>query len=169
MRIVEWRVQVVALLTVVSVAASPAAAVLGPGKASTLVTVAGYDAMSSNCGGEAVEVDMFLTDRGEFATLPARTALVVTGFSWVISGATANSMAEVTLWAAAAGGGSGINLVTSIAVANSDGLAVGSITLQPGVVFRPAAGLTHLCISQSSASGTLRRDGALQGYLAPDK
>ena len=157
----------VALFTIASVAASPAAAGLAPAKASTLVTASGYDNSSSNCGGGSVEVTAFLTDQGPLSTLPAGKVLVVTGFSWVIAGATANSQAQVTLNAHE--GSSFQSLVTSIAVANSAGLAVGSIALQPGVVFRPATGLTHLCIGRNSPSGTLTQDGSLQGYLASDR
>ncbi len=166
MRIVDWRVQVAALLTVASVAASAAAAGSIPAKASFFVTVSGYEP-SLYCHGNSVEVTDFRTDQGSFSSVPTGLVLVVTGFSWVIQNATPNSLAQVMLMAIEGTGGS--NLVTSLAVANSAGLAVGSITLQPGVVFRPAAGLTHLCIAQNSASGTLVIEGSLQGYLAPDR
>jgi hypothetical protein len=136
-------------------------------KASTLVTSTGYDGSLGNCLGGDVEVTPFLTDQALLSAVPAGKVLVVTGFSWEISGATANSRAQVSLHAV--GGNSVQTLVTSTAVANSAGLAVGSITLQPGVVFRPATGLAHLCIGRTSISGTLSDEGSLQGYLAPDK
>ncbi len=168
MRIIERSVQAIALFTVATVAASPAAAAgLGLAKASTFVTVTGYVAPSAGCPGNSVEVTPFLTDRGVFTSLPAGMVLVVTGFSWVISGATADSLARVSLTAAE--GSTGNILVTSMVVANSAGLALGSSALQPGVVFRPAAGLTHLCIAQNSASGELLNEGSLQGYLAVDR
>ena len=166
MTIVDWRVEVVALLTVASVAASPVAAVCIPARPSTFVTVSGYSPPSS-CFLDSVEVTKFLTDQGLFSSVPTGLVLVVTGFNWAIAGATANSLARVTLMAV--GGNSGNNLATSLAVANSDGVAVGSITLEPGVVFRPAAGFPHLCIAQNSGSGRLLTDGTLQGYLAPDR
>lgn len=150
-----------------SLASTPASsAVLGPTKASQLVTSTSYDpsTVGDPCGGAAVEVQL--------STAPvAGQVLMITGFGWKQSGVPANS--SVAVWLNRADDTSGhIGVATSLAVANSAGVAVGYLAFQPGVVgLKGGDGYPHLCISQFNA-GTLGNGssgGSLQGYIAKDK
>ncbi len=141
-------------------------AVLGPTKASQLVNSTDYapSTVADPCGGAAVEVQLS-------AAPLAGQVFVITGFSWRQSGVAANASVAVGLHRSNDMGGY-IAVATSLAVANSAGVAVGYLTFQPGVVgLKGGDSFPHLCISQFTA-GTLDNGadaGSLQGYIAKDK
>jgi hypothetical protein len=149
--------------------ASPApAGVLGPTKASQLASSPFFNSATSG-------VDCDLSPNQVFAPVSpqpgSNQVFVVTGYSWHVTGAPANSFVSVNLYANQPGGGGGSHVSTSGTIANSAGQAIGSALLQPGVIgLRPNAGLTKLCLKIWEGSGTIASGtGTVTGYIATDK
>ena len=156
------------LVPFAGVAAPPAlAGVIGPTKASALVNSELYAPLLP-CGTGPNGFEVVLS------TAPAvGEVLVVTSFSWHITGMSPNSPALVWLSRSNDMGTLATTVAQSVAVANAAGEAVGSVALQPGVAaLKPVDGLTHLCLQNGSAAtphGDLVPEGSLHGYIAPDR